>query len=73
MHTPEEFKVWQDTGVDEHSPWSAYCVTPPVPQDGKGKRVVEASFDEPGTYVRRCRASDDVSLESKDLTVTVTR
>lgn len=68
---PEQFKVWQDTRTDANSPWAPYWVTPPVPPDGKW--VVEVSFDEPGTYVLRCLASDGALLAYEDLTVSATR
>jgi hypothetical protein len=68
--SPEQFKVWQDTRADANSPWSPYWVTPPVPPDGKW--VVEASFDEPGTYVLRCLASDGALVAYEDLAVAVT-
>jgi hypothetical protein len=69
--SPEQFKVWQDTRADANSPWSPYWVTPPVPPDGKW--VVEASFDEPGTYVLRCLASDGALVAYEDLAVNVTQ
>jgi hypothetical protein len=68
---PEQFKVWQDTRADANSPWSPYWVTPPVPPSGKW--VVGASFDEPGTYVLRCLASDGALIAYEDVTVSATR
>jgi hypothetical protein len=42
-----------------------------VPPEGKWE--VEATFDEPGTYVLRAVAGDGALLTSENLTVTVTR
>ncbi len=44
-------------------------VPPPVPPDGKW--VVEATFEEPETYVLRCLASDGALGTDEDVTVTV--
>jgi hypothetical protein len=67
---PEQFKVWQDTRADANSPWSPYWVTPPVPPNGKWS--VEVFFNEPGTYVIRCQASDGALIAYEDVNVTVT-
>ncbi len=67
---PEQTKVWEDTRVHANSPWAAYWYPPPVPPDGKFE--VEVTFDEPGTYVLRCLASDGALGVDADVTVTVT-
>ncbi len=68
---PEQTKVWQDTRPDANSPWAPYWSTPPVPPDGKW--VVQASFNDAGTYVLRCLASDGALVAHEDLTIGVTR
>ena len=44
---------------------------PPAPPDGKW--TVQATFDEPGTYVLRWHASDGALWADEDITVTVTQ
>jgi hypothetical protein len=44
---------------------------PPAPPDGKW--TVEASFDEPGTYVLRAIASDGALFAGENVTVSVSR
>ena len=68
---PEQMKTWQDTRVYANSPWSPPYIIPPAPPDGKW--VVQATFDEPGTYVLRAVASDGALFTSEDVTVRVTR
>jgi hypothetical protein len=68
---PEQMKTWQDTRVYANSPWSPPYVIPPVPPDGKW--VVQATFDEPGTYVLRALASDGALFSGEDLTIIATR
>ena len=69
--TPEQTKVWQDTRPDANSPWAPYWIRPPVPPDGQW--VVQVSFDEPGTYVLRCLASDGALDAYEDLTIVMSR
>lgn len=69
--TPEQMKTWQDTRVYGNSPWSPPYDIPPSPPDGKW--VVQATFDEPGTYILRAIASDGALFSSQDLTISATR
>ena len=62
-----QLKTWQDTRVYSNSPWSPPYILPAVPPEGKWE--VEATFDEPRTYVLCAIAL----LTSENLTVTVTR
>ena len=66
---PRQLKAWQDTRVYSYSPWSPPYILPPVPPDGKWE--VEATFDEPGTYVLRAIAGDGALTTNETLTVTV--
>ena len=67
---PVQTKVWQDTRPYANSPWSPPFEIPPVPPDGKWE--VQATFDEPGTYLLRALASDGALFTAEDMTVTVT-
>jgi len=67
---PEQIKVWEDTRVHANSPWANYWYPPPLPEDGVFE--TEVTFDEPGTYVLRCLASDGALGVDSDVTVTVT-
>ena len=67
---PEQIKVWEDTRVHANSPWANYWYPPPLPPDGVFE--TEVRFDEPGTYVLRCLASDGALGVDSDVTVTVT-
>ncbi len=49
-------KPWEDTRTSANSPWSALWLPPEVPEDGV--YTVNATFDEPGTYVLWARADD---------------
>jgi hypothetical protein len=68
---PAQTKVWEDTRVGANSPWAPLWVPPQLPADGRW--LVQATFDDPGTYVLRARADDGALLGDDDLTVTVTR
>ena len=68
---PEQMKTWQDTRTYANSPWSPPYIIPPAPPDGKW--VVQATFDEPGTYTLRAIASDGALFTSEDVTVSVIR
>lgn len=67
--SPRQLKAWQDTRVYSYSPWSPPYILPDVPEDGAWE--VEATFEEPGTYVLRALAGDGALTTSEDLTVTV--
>jgi hypothetical protein len=66
---PLQTKVWEDTRDGANSPWANRWVTPPVPPGGRYETWV--TFDEPGTYVLRCLASDGALGTTEDRTVTV--
>jgi hypothetical protein len=66
---PPQIKVWEDHRDGANSPWAAGFTTPPTPPDNRW--VVRASFDEPGTYVLRCLASDGGLMASDDVTFVV--
>jgi hypothetical protein len=68
---PAQTKVWEDTRVGANSPWAPLWTPPQLPPDGKW--LVQATFDDPGTYVLRARADDGALLGDDELTVTVTR
>src|SRR5262245_41744998 len=68
---PEQIKAWEDTRSGANSPWAPYWSAPAFPADGK--QTVQATFDEPGTYVL-CVRADDGALTGDDMvTVTVSR
>jgi hypothetical protein len=60
-----------DTRVYSNSPWSPPYAIPEAPLDGKW--VVQATFQEPGTYVLRAVASDGSLFTYDNITVNVTR
>ena len=66
---PEQFQVWEDRRVGANSPWGPGWGPPPLPPDSTW--VVQATFDEPGTYVLRCLAHDGGLATFEDVTVTV--
>lgn len=66
---PPQAKVWEDTRAGANSPWSPGWLTPDPPPDGGW--ATEVVFDEPGTYVLRCLASDGALGTTADVTVTV--
>ncbi len=68
---PTQLKTWQDTRVYSNSAWSPPYILPSVPPDGRWE--VDATFDEPGTYVLRAVAGDGALQTSENLTITVTR
>ena len=69
--SPEQMKTWTDTRVYANSPWSPPYLIPEPPPDGKW--VVQATFQEPGTYVLRAVASDGALFTYDNVTVNVTR
>jgi autonomous glycyl radical cofactor GrcA len=69
--SPEQMKTWTDTRAYANSPWSPpYSIPEPPPG---GKWVVQATFDEPGTYLLRAVASDGSLFTYENVTVSVTR
>ena len=66
---PPQVKVWEDTRTGANSPWSPGWLTPDPPPDGGW--AAEVVFNEPGTYVLRCLASDGALGTTADVTVTV--
>jgi hypothetical protein len=68
--SPEQPKTWEDTRAGGNSQWSPLWQAPKPPEDGKWN--VEATFDEPGTYVLRWHATDGALWQDEDITVTVT-
>ena len=68
---PEQMKTWEDTRAYANSPWSPPFTIPEPPPDGKW--VVQATFQEPGTYVLRAVASDGSLFTYENVTVNVTR
>jgi hypothetical protein len=68
---PDQLKTWQDTRTYANSPWSPPYVMPPVPPDGRW--VVQAIFDEPGSYLLRAIASDGALFAGEDVLVSVSR
>jgi len=68
---PPQVKAWEDTRAGANSPWAPLWTPPPLPADGK--LWVNVTFDEPGTYVLRCRADDGALFADEDVTIVVTR
>jgi hypothetical protein len=68
---PDQVKVWEDTRAGANSPWAAlYRTAPPPPEN---RWITQVTFDEPGTYVLRCRAADGAIDTDSDVTITVSR
>ena len=67
--TPLQLKTWQDTRTYANSPWSPPYIMPAAPADGKW--VVQAVFDEPGTYVLRAVVGDGALFTGQNVTVSV--
>jgi hypothetical protein len=66
---PHQVKTWEDTRFGANSPWAPLWSAPDIPEDGRWE--VEASFDQPGTYVLRGRADDGALYHDQDVTVIV--
>ena len=64
-------KTWTDTRAYANSPWSPPFTIPEPPPDNKW--VVQATFQEPGTYALRAVASDGALFSYDNVTVSVTR
>jgi hypothetical protein len=69
--SPDQMKTWTDTRAYANSPWSPPFFIPEPPPDGKW--VVQATFQEPGTYTLRAVASDGALFTYDNVTVSVTR
>jgi len=69
--SPDQMKTWTDTRAYANSPWSPPYNIPEPPPDGKW--VVQATFQEPGTYVLRAVASDGALFTYDNVTVSVAR
>jgi plastocyanin len=68
---PPQVKAWEDTRAGANSPWAPLWAAPKLPDDGK--LAVHVTFDEPGTYVLRCRADDGALVADEEVTIIVTR
>lgn len=69
--SPDQMKTWTDTRAYANSPWSPpYFIPEPPPEN---KWIVQATFNEPGTYVLRAVASDGAVFTYDNVTVSVTR
>jgi hypothetical protein len=68
---PPQIKAWEDTRAGANSPWAPLWSAPQLPADGK--LPVQVTFQEPGTYVLRCRADDGALVADEEVTITVVR
>ena len=66
---PPQYDVWENYRGGANSPWAPGWGPPPVPPGGTW--VVNATFDEPGTYVLRAQAHDGGLETNREVTVTV--
>lgn len=66
---PPQVKPWEDTRASANSPWGAYWVPPPIPEDGIYE--VQVSFDKPGQYILWARADDGGLYHDQYVTVNV--
>jgi hypothetical protein len=66
---PPQVKVWEDTRAGANSPWAALWRTPSPPAENRW--VTTVTFDRPGTYVLKVRASDGAADTDDAITVTV--
>jgi len=69
--SPDQMKTWIDTRAYANSPWSPPYVIPEPPPENTW--VIQATFQEPGTYVLRAVASDGAVFTYDNVTVSVTR
>ncbi len=67
---PPQVKAWEDTRAGANSPWAPLWAAPKLPEDGK--LPVHVTFNEPGTYVLRCRADDGALVADEEVTIIVT-
>ena len=68
---PPQIKAWEDTRAGANSPWAPLWAAPHLPADGRLE--VHVTFEEPGTYVLRCRADDGALLADEEITIDVVR
>jgi plastocyanin len=68
---PPQVKAWEDTRAGANSPWAPLWSAPALPADGK--QQVNVTFEQPGTYVLRCRADDGALVADEEVTIIVTR
>ncbi|OLC44593.1 MAG: hypothetical protein AUH43_18430 [Acidobacteria bacterium 13_1_40CM_65_14] len=66
---PPQVKAWEDTRAGANSPWAPLWAAPKLPADGRLE--VRVTFDDPGTYVLRCRADDGALVADEDVTIVV--
>ena len=66
---PPQYNVWEDPRPGANSPWAQGWAPPPIPEDNRW--VVDATFDEPGTYVLRGQAHDGGLDAVEDITFIV--
>jgi hypothetical protein len=69
--SPDQMKTWIDTRAYANSPWSPPYIIPEPPPENKW--VVQATFNDVGTYVLRAVASDGALFTYDNVTVTVTK
>jgi hypothetical protein len=65
-----QIKTWEDTRAGANSPWAPIWIPPTLAADGRIS--VQATFEEPGTYVLRGLADDGALTTGENVTVTVT-
>ncbi|HEY1911498.1 MAG TPA: hypothetical protein VGG73_11295, partial [Vicinamibacterales bacterium] len=68
---PPQIKPWEDTRAGANSPWAPLWTPPTIPSDGK--EPIQVTFEDPGTYVLRCRADDGALVSDDDATVVVVK
>ena len=66
---PPQYNVWEDPRPGANSPWARGWAPPPIPEDNRW--VVDATFDDPGTYVLRGQAHDGGLDAVEDITFIV--
>ncbi len=66
---PPQYNVWEDPRPGANSPWARGWAPPPIPEDNRW--VVNATFDDPGTYVLRGQAHDGGLDAVEDITFIV--
>jgi hypothetical protein len=68
---PPQVEAWEDTRTGANSPWAPLWSAPSLAPDGR--QTVRVTFEEPGTYILRCRADDGALVADEDVTIVVTR
>lgn len=66
---PIQANTWENTRAGGNSPWAPQWQPPILPADGRW--VVNATFQEPGTYILRGRADDGGLYSDEEITVHV--